>query len=93
MILYINRLTTELMHLNLPEVSCSEIAEAGQKEIDVFVSGEPKLMAYHLAQEYQVNAIFAGHYATEVFGVKALSDLLAEKFEVKTNFVDMEIPF
>ena len=69
------------------------IDEAGQKGIDVYLSGEPNLTAYHLAQEYGINAIFAGHYATEVFGVKALARLLSSRFRLKTEFVDMGIRF
>jgi putative NIF3 family GTP cyclohydrolase 1 type 2 len=69
------------------------IDEAGQKGIDVYVSGEPKLMAYNLAQEYGINAIFAGHYATEVSGVKALARLLASRFRLQAEFLDMGIRF
>ena len=71
--------------------AAAEIEEAGQKGLDVFISGEPSLMAYHLAQEYGINAIFAGHYATEVFGVKALARLLASRFRLQTEFLDMGI--
>lgn len=71
----------------------ADIIYAGKAGIDVFVSGEPSLTAYHIAQEYKINAIFAGHYATEVFGVKAVAALLAEKFSVKSEFIDMKIPF
>ncbi len=73
--------------------AAEEIDEAGQKGIDVYISGEPKLMACHLAREYGINAIFAGHYATEVFGVKALARLLASRFRLKTEFIDMGIRF
>ncbi|MBU4200862.1 MAG: Nif3-like dinuclear metal center hexameric protein [Verrucomicrobia bacterium] len=73
--------------------AAAEIDEAGQKGIDVYISGEPKLLAYHLAQEYNINAIFAGHYATEVFGVKALARRLSSRFGLKTEFIDMGIRF
>ncbi len=73
--------------------AAAEIEEAGQKGIDVYISGEPKLTAYHLAREYGINAIFAGHYATEVFGAKALARLLALRFRLKTEFLDMGIRF
>lgn len=73
--------------------AAEQIDEAGQNGIDVYVSGEPKLAAYHLAQEYKINAIFAGHYATEVFGVKALARLLMSRFGLKTEFIDMGIRF
>jgi putative NIF3 family GTP cyclohydrolase 1 type 2 len=69
------------------------IDEAGQKGIDAYISGEPNLMIYNLAREYEINAIFAGHYATEMFGVKALARLLASRFRLKTEFVDMGIRF
>ncbi|MFA5394354.1 MAG: Nif3-like dinuclear metal center hexameric protein [Candidatus Ratteibacteria bacterium] len=73
--------------------AAAKIDEAGQKGIDVYISGEPALTAYHSAREYGINAIFAGHYATEVFGVKALARLLASRFRVKTEFLDMGIRF
>ena len=69
------------------------IAEAGEKGIDVYISGEPNLAAYNLAQEHKINAIFSGHYATEVFGVKALARLLSSRFGLKTEFLNMHIRF
>lgn len=71
--------------------AADEIAEAGQKGIDLYISGEPKLSAYHLAQEYGINAIFAGHYATEVFGVKAVARLLKARYGMEAEFIDMGI--
>jgi len=71
----------------------SEIDEAGRLGIDVYLSGEPVLHAYHLAQEYGINAVFAGHYATEVFGVQALAGLVERRFRVPAEFVDLKIPY
>lgn len=71
--------------------AADQVAEAGQKGIDVYVSGEPKLVAHHLAQEYGINAIFGGHYATEVFGVKAVAGLLKKQFRIEVDFIDMGI--
>ena len=73
--------------------AAEEIEEAAEEGIDVYISGEPKLMAYHVAQECGLHAIFAGHYATEVFGVKALARLLARRFRIKADFVDLKIRF
>jgi len=67
--------------------------EAGMKKIDVFLSGEPKLAAYSVAQEYGINAVFAGHYATETSGVKVLAGLLKKKFGIPAEFLDMKVPF
>lgn len=73
--------------------AAGEAAEAGQKGIDVYLSGEAGLVAYSLAQEYGINAVFAGHYATEVFGVRALGELLQKRFAVKSEFIDFGIRF
>ncbi|MEI6970721.1 MAG: Nif3-like dinuclear metal center hexameric protein [bacterium] len=73
--------------------AADEIAEAGEAGLDVYLSGEPKLSAYHLAREYGINAIFAGHYATEVFGVRALGAMLASRFKVEAGFIDLGIGF
>ena len=55
---------------------------------DTFISGEPKHMAYHQAQENKINVIFAGHYQTETLGVKALMEKVKKKFSVATVFID-----
>ncbi len=73
--------------------AAAEIDEAGRKGIDVYVSGEPALMAYSLAQEYGINAIFGGHYATEVFGVRALAELIEKRLGIHAEFVAFDVPF
>jgi len=73
--------------------AAGEVEEAGKKGIDAYVSGEPALTAYSLAQEYGINAVFAGHYATEVFGVKALAEQLSRRYKLKAEFVDLGVPF
>lgn len=73
--------------------AAGEIDEAGRKGIDVYVSGEPALMAYSLAQEYGVHAVFGGHYATEVFGVRALTGLIRKRFAIPAEFVSFDVPF
>lgn len=68
-------------------------AEAGQAGMDVYITGEPMLSAYSIAEEYGLNVIFGGHYATEVFGVRALGNLLEKTFKIKTEFIDLAIPY
>jgi len=70
-----------------------ELAEAGRDGIDVFLTGDPGLPAYNMAREYGINAVFAGHYATEVFGVRALGQLLQKAFGTPADFVDLKIPY
>ncbi len=69
------------------------VEEAAASGVDVFVSGEPKLTAWHLAQEYGIHAFFAGHYVTETFGVRALAELLERQFSVKADFFPLAVPF
>ncbi len=64
------------------------IPEAQKSGLDLFLSGEPKHEAYHLAKELGISAVFAGHYATETFGLRALSRLIEEKFFVRTIFIE-----
>lgn len=73
--------------------AADEVGEAGCAGLDVYLTGEPKLLAWHLAQEYGIHAIFAGHYATERFGVKAVGKELSRRFGLKAEFVDLRVPF
>lgn len=73
--------------------AASEITDAAKKGLDLYISGEPTLQGYNLAKEYGINVIFAGHYATEVFGVKALGKMLATKFKLKAEFIDFGITY
>jgi putative NIF3 family GTP cyclohydrolase 1 type 2 len=55
---------------------------------DAYMTGEPAERVYTQAREAQVHFLAAGHYATETFGVRALGDLLADRFGVRHVFVD-----
>jgi len=56
---------------------------------DVFVTGEVSHSVYHSAKDARVNVIFAGHYATETLGVKALAGVLEKEFGMETVFIDV----
>ena len=60
--------------------------------LDAFLTGEPAERSMLRARESGVHFIAAGHYATETFGVRALGDLLAERFGVRHEFVDVPNP-
>lgn len=64
------------------------LQECADRGLDLLISGESKQEVYHLAKELKINAIFAGHYATETFGVKALAKVLEKKFQIKSIFID-----
>lgn len=67
----------------------SEIAAVAQAGIDTFITGEAPHWAAIMAQELGVNLLLGGHYATETFGVKALAQHLAERFELPWEFIDL----
>ena len=60
-------------------------AEAG---VDTFITGEGPHYAALEAEEYGLNVILGGHYATETLGVKALADHLEDEFGLETQFID-----
>lgn len=63
------------------------IDEAGKLGLDLFITGEAKHQDYHLAKEYGLNVIIAGHYATETTGIIELGELVAKKFGVESVFL------
>ncbi len=66
----------------------AEVAAAKAAGIDTFITGEGPHWSYTLAEELGINLIYAGHYATETFGVKALASHLMERFGLPWEFVD-----
>lgn len=66
----------------------AEVSLAAREGIDTFITGEGPHWTYALAEELGVNVFYAGHYATETFGVQALAGHLAKKFRVDWTFID-----
>ena len=66
----------------------SEVAEIARTGVDTFITGEGPHWSYTMAEELGLNVFYAGHYATETFGVKALAAHLAEKFALPWEFID-----
>jgi dinuclear metal center YbgI/SA1388 family protein len=66
----------------------SAIHDAEKYDIDTFLTGEPSHSAYTIAEELRVNLVFAGHYATETLGVKAVGGLLKKRFGLTARFID-----
>ncbi len=66
----------------------SEIFRAVEEGVDTFITGEGPHWSYTAAEEVGVNLLYAGHYATETFGVKALGEELQRKFKLPWEFLD-----
>ncbi len=65
-----------------------QIAEAKRLGADTFLTGEMSHANYWAAADHEMNVIFAGHYATETVGVRALGSHLERKFGLDIEFFD-----
>jgi dinuclear metal center YbgI/SA1388 family protein len=66
----------------------SLIPQAAAAGLDTYVTGEGQHWTFFDAEELGVNVFYAGHYATETVGVKALAEHVAAKFELPWVFLD-----
>lgn len=66
----------------------SAIAQARDAGCDTFVTGEGAAHTYFDAMELGVNVVYAGHYATETVGVRALAEVLGREFGLTWEFHD-----
>jgi dinuclear metal center YbgI/SA1388 family protein len=67
----------------------SQIYDLAGSGIDTFITGEGPHWSYTAAEELGINLIYAGHYATETFGVKALAERWAQEFAgLEVAFID-----
>lgn len=69
------------------------IRDAAEAGIDSLLTGEG---AHHTAidaMEFGVNVFYAGHYATETWGVRALAARVGEEFGLPWEFIDLPTGF
>ena len=66
----------------------SLLPEAIEKELDIFITGEPSHIWFWKAKEGKINVFFAGHYKTEILGVRTLGKHLSEKFNLPLEILD-----
>jgi dinuclear metal center YbgI/SA1388 family protein len=66
----------------------SWIDRAAAAGLDTFLTGEGTHHTYFEAEERGLNVLYAGHYATETVGVKALAAHLEQRFGVEWFFLD-----
>ena len=65
------------------------IDQAAGAGFDLYLTGETDHSYAHAAEEYGLNVVFAGHYATETVGLRALARHLEDKFGLGTMFIDL----
>jgi len=68
--------------------AASEVIRASRNRLDAFLTGEPDHVMAMEADERKVHFLCGGHYATETFGVRALSEHIEERFDIETIFID-----
>jgi dinuclear metal center YbgI/SA1388 family protein len=64
------------------------LREAADRGIDTLIVGEGPHWSAIDAEELGIVLIYAGHYATEVLGVRALGEHVAERFGIPCTFLD-----
>ncbi|HQA38642.1 MAG TPA: Nif3-like dinuclear metal center hexameric protein [Kiritimatiellia bacterium] len=69
------------------------IDQAAVLGVDVYLTGEPSLQGYNQAEQLGQNVVFAGHYATETFGVRALAGLITRRLGLPASFIDFKIGY
>lgn len=67
----------------------SDLLQAVEKGLDLFITGEIGHEQYHEALENGISVIAGGHYQTEVFGLKALAAEMGRETGVETFFIEV----
>lgn len=67
--------------------SAETLKEARELGIDTLIVGEGPHWTAVYAEENELAIIYAGHYATETLGVRALADHLGEKYAISSSFL------
>jgi dinuclear metal center YbgI/SA1388 family protein len=65
------------------------LREAASLGCEALITGDMSEPSEMLSRELGIHFIAAGHYATEVFGVRALAELLNRERDVEAGFVDL----
>ncbi len=68
------------------------IEQAADLGVDAFVSGELSEQTVHQARELGICYLAAGHHATERYGIQALGEHLAARFDLWHGFIEIGNP-
>lgn len=64
------------------------VKQALEAGVQTYVTGEGLHHSHFDAEEWGVNLIYAGHYATETVGVQALAQHVSSRFGIPWHFID-----
>ncbi len=65
----------------------SQVQKVAGLGVDAFVTGEGPHWSFIEAEESGLNVFYAGHYATETFGVRRLGEIIAGRFGIQCAFL------
>ncbi|MEJ2553575.1 MAG: Nif3-like dinuclear metal center hexameric protein [Gammaproteobacteria bacterium] len=68
------------------------IVAAAEAGLDAYLTGEASEQNFHVAQEMNIHFFAAGHHATERYGVRALCDHLANRWQLQHQVIDIANP-
>ncbi|HUE97478.1 MAG TPA: Nif3-like dinuclear metal center hexameric protein [Longimicrobiaceae bacterium] len=66
----------------------SQVGDAIAASLDAFITGEVAHHNFFDAMEGGINLYLGGHYATEVWGVRALANFVSKEFGVECFFIE-----
>ncbi len=70
----------------------SYVHEAIELGADALITGEPAEHVTADAREGGIHFIAAGHHATETLGIRRLGEVVAERFGVEHEFIEVPNP-
>ncbi len=68
-----------------PEV----VTQAIDENLDLYITGDASHTVYHESMEGRINVLFAGHYATETWGIKLIKKKIEKETDLNTIFIDI----
>ena len=68
------------------------IEQAIAAGVDAYITGEVSERTFHEAQENGISFFAAGHHATERYGVQALGEWLAKRFNIEHHYIECPNP-
>ena len=66
-----------------------QLEDAIRENLDLYITGDSSHMAYHQSLEAGINVLFAGHYMTELSGVRAIEKKVHREKNLETVFIDV----
>lgn len=66
-----------------------EVSQAIEEKLDLYITGDASHTVYHECREAGINVMFAGHYLTEIFGVRAMAHHVHKHLGLDTVFIDI----